>query len=279
MILAEVLGSFEEFIGGPSECHHLLPLLDMLCREDETTVREQAVNSINMLGACLSTEQVTKYVAPMVATLGGETEWFTPRVSACGLVALAYKGCHEAGDDAAGDEVLSMFSRLAQEESPMVRRAAASHLGNVCSVLPDAKIREVMAPLYVGLTQESEQVWKEREGREREARGARERGSLAAGPRPDPRPVPRRPPPHPPRHPPLPGLDPRLRDQISRLCPPRDGPHLLRRRRPLRLADRRQVVARALGRLRVAARRDGGAGIEGGPHRGRAHLRGPAQRQ
>ena len=34
----------------------------------------------------------------------GEPPWRETLVSACGLVALAYKGCHEAGDDGAGDD-------------------------------------------------------------------------------------------------------------------------------------------------------------------------------
>ena len=55
--IAEVLGGFEDFVGGPKEAHCLLKPLELLCQVDETTVRNQAVLAINQLAKQLTADQ------------------------------------------------------------------------------------------------------------------------------------------------------------------------------------------------------------------------------
>jgi serine/threonine-protein phosphatase 2A regulatory subunit A len=56
-----------------------------------------------------------------------ESEWFPPKVSACSLFADALKRSSEANKE----KLLGLCSLLCKDETPMVRRAAASNL-KVC---------------------------------------------------------------------------------------------------------------------------------------------------
>lgn len=48
LALAEVLGQFLDYIGGPAHAIHLLKPLEKLCQLEETTVREKVISySIN----------------------------------------------------------------------------------------------------------------------------------------------------------------------------------------------------------------------------------------
>ena len=61
---------------------------------------------------------------PMLKRLS-DGEWFTSRTSACGLYAVAYKRISVA----LREELRKMFTKLAKDDTPMVRRAAATNLG------------------------------------------------------------------------------------------------------------------------------------------------------
>lgn len=134
VIVAEVLGLFVEFVGGPSEAHCLLPPLLVLCKAEESTVRDQSVNSINAIGKKLSKKQLQDHLYPAFQELAKNFDWFTPRVSACGLCALLYSAwCGD--EDALPKEVVATFCTLGEDEAPMVRRAAAAKLAEVAGVL------------------------------------------------------------------------------------------------------------------------------------------------
>ena len=93
--LAEMLGSMDEFVGAKN-AHILFKPLTILCSVDETTVRQQAVDSINKLSAALSPAQVAEHLGGEVIKLMENTDWFTPRVSGVGLVATTYAKVAEA---------------------------------------------------------------------------------------------------------------------------------------------------------------------------------------
>ena len=146
--IAEVLGSFSEFVGPSSEAHCLFPPLEALCSVEESTVRDQAVASINQVGAQLSAAQLQTHLAPIVLRLARNKDWFTPRVSACGLVALAYSAC--AGTPVAA-ELREEFKALCVDDSPMVRRAAAARLGAVAVAYGKPLVENELLQLYRGL--------------------------------------------------------------------------------------------------------------------------------
>mmetsp|Transcript_53602 Transcript_53602/g.123223 ORF Transcript_53602/g.123223 Transcript_53602/m.123223 type:complete len:595 (-) Transcript_53602:91-1875(-) len=148
--IAEVLGSFVEFVGGVADAHCLFPPLVALCSVEESTVRDQAVASINQVGKQLSNAQVQGHLVPTVLKLARTSDWFTPRVSACGLFALAYKASVDGVNDTAqGKELSETFCKsLGIDDSPMVRRAAAIRLSELAKELSAALIEEDLLPLH-----------------------------------------------------------------------------------------------------------------------------------
>jgi serine/threonine-protein phosphatase 2A regulatory subunit A len=72
----------------------------------------------------LSQQQIEEYYIPLIKRLGSG-DWFTSRTSACGLYAAAY----QTATPSSQDELRSMFKQLCQDDTPMVRRAAAANLG------------------------------------------------------------------------------------------------------------------------------------------------------
>ncbi|KAJ2020990.1 protein phosphatase 2A structural subunit, partial [Coemansia sp. S610] len=91
--LAEVLGDFVQYVGGPKYAYVLLRPLENLAAAEETIVREKAstlaVESINKLVDVMDQPQVEEYLIPCIARLSSG-EWFTSRSSAAGLYAAAY---------------------------------------------------------------------------------------------------------------------------------------------------------------------------------------------
>ena len=133
MSVAEVLGSFTDFVGSPADAHCLFPPLEALCRVEESTVRDMSVTSINQIAKGLEVSQLQQHLAPLVLRLAKSSDWFTPRVSACGLFAAAYKACAESPQ---GVELRSVFCKdLCADDSPMVRRAAAARLAEMAEAL------------------------------------------------------------------------------------------------------------------------------------------------
>lgn len=124
LALAEELGNFSDYVGGPDFVHVLLPPLEHLAMVEETVVREKAVESLNKVCALLKPQVVSQYFVPLTLKLSTGS-FFTSKTSGCGLYAACYKKAEGAQDD-----LRANFAKLCHDESPMVRRAAASHLKN-----------------------------------------------------------------------------------------------------------------------------------------------------
>ena len=174
LVCVQVLGGFEEFVGGPAQAHHLLDPLVSLCTIDETTVRTQAVDAINTLGKKLSPEQIFNHLAPKVLGLFENADWFTPRVSACGLVATAYTGCKGCKKDAqtsytSGDkertwkaedlarELAEAYRKQFTDTEPMVRRSAALKLAEAATSFGDETTKAELVDVFSRLIEEQEQ--------------------------------------------------------------------------------------------------------------------------
>ncbi|KAL1511679.1 hypothetical protein AB1Y20_004969 [Prymnesium parvum] len=144
--LAKVLGEFVDFVGGPAEAGGLLSPLQTLCTYDETAVREAAVASINAIGSKMSPEQLQEKLLPVFEFLANSQDWWAPRVSACGLIALAYSAWAGAGEDEKRKRIVDTFRLLcghelasteASRENPLVRSAAAAQLGSILGAMAD----------------------------------------------------------------------------------------------------------------------------------------------
>lgn len=138
--LAEELGSFVDHVGGPSHAHVLLPPLETLSTVEESLVRERAVDSICKL--CAHTASVAPneshllhvdHVFPLLQRLA-MGDWFTSRISSCSLIAHVYQHLPSSPSELR-HEVLSIYKRLAHDETPMVRRAAASNISVVAKAV------------------------------------------------------------------------------------------------------------------------------------------------
>jgi len=79
-------------------------------------------------------------------------EWFTSRVSACGLFAVAYPRCSAAQRA----ELRQLYGQLCHDETPMVRRAAAQKLGPFAAVMERDAVSRELLPLFTDLTQDGE---------------------------------------------------------------------------------------------------------------------------
>ena len=67
-------------------------------------------------------------------------DWFTAKVSASGLLPTLYKVTQE-------EELRFLYRDLCVDDTPMVRRAAANHLGEFLAELPLEKIQDLQPVL------------------------------------------------------------------------------------------------------------------------------------
>jgi serine/threonine-protein phosphatase 2A regulatory subunit A len=121
--LAEELGTFDEFVGGHTYAHVLLPSLQHLATVEEPLVREKAVESLRKICQILSSQQIEEYFIPLVKNLT-QADWFTSRSAATGLYAAVYPRVNSATQDL----LRQWFAQLCQDDTPMVRREAATNL-------------------------------------------------------------------------------------------------------------------------------------------------------
>lgn len=96
----------------------LLPILERLAAVEETVVRDEAVKGINHVAPYF---KETQLLVAMAKRLVG-ADWFTPKVSAAGVMAKVY----ELSQDS---DMIPLYRDLANDETPMVRRGAAKNLG------------------------------------------------------------------------------------------------------------------------------------------------------
>ncbi|CAN8076215.1 unnamed protein product [Agarophyton chilense] len=135
LTLAEELGHFLEEVGGPAYCSVLVQPLETLANAEETVVREKAVESL-----CRLSNQVQQqseddarslhvdHMFPLAQRLANG-DWFTSRISACALFPDLYTRIPGDRTDLR-TSILAMYKNLVHDTTPMVRRAAASNIGD-----------------------------------------------------------------------------------------------------------------------------------------------------
>ncbi|KAH0858398.1 hypothetical protein HID58_086659, partial [Brassica napus] len=79
-------------------------------------------------------------------------EWFTARVSACGLFHIAYP----SAPDTLKTELRSIYSQLCSDDMPMVRRAAATNLGKFAATIGSAHLKTDIMSMFDDLTQDDQ---------------------------------------------------------------------------------------------------------------------------
>eukprot|EP00744_Colponema_vietnamica_P003663 GILI01005585.1.p1 GENE.GILI01005585.1~~GILI01005585.1.p1 ORF type:complete len:585 (+),score=223.80 GILI01005585.1:42-1796(+) len=150
LALAEELGKLSEKVGGPSEAHVLLIPLEILATVEESLVRDKAVESMCIIGELLSNSQLSEFFVPCMKRLA-QGDWYTSRISASGLFACAYTRVPAALQT----DLRQLYTTLCRDDTPMVRRSAALHLGKFAAAI-GATVKSDLVPLFVELAQDSQ---------------------------------------------------------------------------------------------------------------------------
>ena len=80
----------------------------------------------------------------------GSGEWFTARVSACGLFHIAYPSASESLQT----ELRAVYNQLCHDDLPMVRRSAASNLGKFAATDEPSYLKSEILSFFRDLTQD-----------------------------------------------------------------------------------------------------------------------------
>lgn len=147
LVMADELGGFVPLVGGPYEATCLMQPLGALATVEETVVRDKAVESACIVIGGLDNALVIDHVMPVVMKLA-QGDWFTARVSACGLVAATYSRLSDAG---ARTTLRGLYATLAADDTPMVRRAAAKHIGGFAAIVERNALLSDLLPLFSAL--------------------------------------------------------------------------------------------------------------------------------
>jgi serine/threonine-protein phosphatase 2A regulatory subunit A len=70
LAMAEELGKFVPYVGGPAYAHHLLPALENLSQVEETVVRDKAIESLCKVGEQMREKAVLEYLVPLIKVRG-----------------------------------------------------------------------------------------------------------------------------------------------------------------------------------------------------------------
>jgi len=151
LALAEQLGALTPLVGGPEFVHCLLPPLESLATVEETVVRDKAVESLRLISEQHSAADLETYFIPLLKRLASG-DWFTSRTSACGLFSVAYSKVSPA----VKAELRATFRIFCQDDTPMVRRAAASKLGEFARVVEVEWLKADLIPMFVLLAQDEQ---------------------------------------------------------------------------------------------------------------------------
>eukprot|EP00927_Polykrikos_kofoidii_P040829 TRINITY_DN3482_c0_g1_i1.p1 TRINITY_DN3482_c0_g1~~TRINITY_DN3482_c0_g1_i1.p1 ORF type:complete len:607 (+),score=91.89 TRINITY_DN3482_c0_g1_i1:50-1822(+) len=139
-----------DYIDGRDEM--LLEPLEHLAAQEETVIRDQAIQSL-----CTIVEKrpslVPEYLVPTLLRLASKMDFFTARVSACALFPTSYR--HASYDQQ--QSLRRGYSLLCADDTPMVRRAAAHKMRDFVSVCDKMDLLTDMVPVYKQLSQEDTQ--------------------------------------------------------------------------------------------------------------------------
>lgn len=121
-VMASKLGGFLPLIGGNENCEPLIHILVILASMEEPIVRERAIDSLVHISRELTTQQVTDIYLPIIYSLS-EGNWFSKKVASSGLC----KAVLARVDSKTRVDLLKTYYKLICDESPMVRRGAATN--------------------------------------------------------------------------------------------------------------------------------------------------------
>lgn len=152
--IAEKLGEFVPLLGGNEYAYVLLDPLEILSAVEESAVREAAVKSIEKIVVHMPEAHIFNYFVPMLLRLASK-DWFTSRISAAALFHQMYQRVEKQIQC----DFRIQFLKLCTDDTPMVRRMAAMHMGNMVKVVEAAEVeREFLGAFETLSTDEQDSV-------------------------------------------------------------------------------------------------------------------------
>ncbi|XP_072125759.1 serine/threonine-protein phosphatase 2A 65 kDa regulatory subunit A beta isoform-like [Mobula birostris] len=151
LALAEQLGSFTVLVGGPEYVHCLLPPFENLATVEKSVVRDKAIDSLRAISHEHSPADLEVHFVPLVKCLTCG-DWFTSRTSACSLFSV----CYPRVSSSVKAELCQLFHSLCSDDTPVVRQAAASKLGEFAKVLELEFLKSDIIPLFTFLASDEQ---------------------------------------------------------------------------------------------------------------------------
>jgi serine/threonine-protein phosphatase 2A regulatory subunit A len=144
LAVATSLGRMVPAVGGSAQAQLLFRPLELLLAIEETTVRDAAATAAQAILSQITDEDVEALdeYAALLERLATK-EWFTARISAAALLPTAFSRLRTPQQQ---QRHLDAFARLCRDETPMVRRVAARHLGRMLRNLVQVHGREALGP-------------------------------------------------------------------------------------------------------------------------------------
>mmetsp|Transcript_27051 Transcript_27051/g.55604 ORF Transcript_27051/g.55604 Transcript_27051/m.55604 type:complete len:706 (-) Transcript_27051:33-2150(-) len=124
--VASSLGKLVPYVGGPNFASSLLPTLELLLAVEEGVVREKSSASAVKISEFMKEDVYRRDFVGMVGRLATK-EWFTARISACGLIPVTFPRMSPEQQETH----LEYFANLCRDDAPMVRRIASRNLGQL----------------------------------------------------------------------------------------------------------------------------------------------------
>lgn len=153
LVMAEELGGFVQFVGGPGHAHLLLKPLEGLAGADETVVRDAAIDSLGKVLPQVSVAVISEQVLPLIKRMAS-AEWFPRKSSAAhiiGLVAGRVSGTDEQG------ELRRLMAGLSNDDTTIVRKAVLNNLARLIKATKDTgALAEDIFPLLSKLSADSQ---------------------------------------------------------------------------------------------------------------------------
>jgi hypothetical protein len=109
------------------------------------------VESLNKICEQLSQAQIEEYFIPLVVRLS-KADWFTSKISATGLYNVPYSRATPPSQEG----LRQQYGALVHDDTPMVRRQAASNLAKFIKTMPAAIVIEEMILLFQHLASDDQ---------------------------------------------------------------------------------------------------------------------------
>lgn len=146
--LTEQLGQLASLLD-QADVYHLLSLFEILVSMEEPSIRDKAIAKIKAISQGQDGAYFSGHYLNMVKRLS-LWDHYPSRVAACYLFAPCYPFIPETEKV----EIRQLYSELAHDDTPMVRRAAAANLSDIVDAVESEIVTNDIIPLFTMLVKD-----------------------------------------------------------------------------------------------------------------------------